>query len=181
MKVDELTEKIDALEGVTLTADANTITVKGAKGELSRYFPSRKVLVTVADNAVTIRAKNATAREKKLVYTFRSHIRNMMRGVTEGHVYKLKICSGHFPMNVSVKGNALEVKNFIGEAVPRQMPIAEGAAVKVEGDIITVEGINKELVGQVAARIENLTKRPGFDSRVFQDGIYLIEKDGEAL
>ncbi|MBR9702472.1 50S ribosomal protein L6 [Candidatus Woesearchaeota archaeon] len=181
MKAEELTENVDILDGVTATADANILTVKGEKGEVQRHFPSRKVLVTTKDGVVTVCAKKATAREKKLLYTFRAHIRNMLRGVKEGHMYKLKICSGHFPMNASVKGNTFEVKNFIGEAVPRVMPILEGVDVKVEGDIITVTGINKELVGQVAGRIENLTKRPGFDMRIFQDGIYLTEKDGKTL
>lgn len=181
MKMEELTESFDTLEGVTVTVDTNLLTIKGEKGELQRHFPSSKVIITTKDGVVTITAKDATAREKKLLYTFRAHIKNMMRGVKEGHTYKLKVCSGHFPMNVSVKGSSFEVKNFIGEAVPRTMPIAEGVSVKVEGDIVTVNGINKERVSQVAGRIENLTKRPGFDTRIFQDGIYLTEKDSKPI
>jgi len=54
----------------------------------------------------------------------------MIRGVTEGYTYKLKICSGHFPMNVSLKGDVLEIKNFIGESVPRKLKIKEGSEEK---------------------------------------------------
>ena len=84
-------------------------------------------------------------------------------------------------MNVSVKGLKLVVKNFIGEAVPRTLLFKEGATVKVEGDIIIVTGINKEIVAQAAASVEQLTRRVGFDRRIFQDGIYIVEKDGKSL
>jgi large subunit ribosomal protein L6 len=168
-------------EGVSVSIERYTATVKGEKGELSRRFPSKQITMAVKDNELVFTAKNATLREKKLLNTFRAHANNMFRGVMEGHTYKLKVCSGHFPMNVSVKDGQFEVKNFIGESVPRTMPIKEGVDVKLEGDQIIVTGIDKELVAQVAGRIENLTRRPGFDSRIFQDGIYLIEKDGKIL
>ena len=91
------------------------------------------------------------------------------------------ICSGHFPMNVNVANNKLTVKNLLGEKVPRVLQLKEGADVKVEGDIIYVTSINKEIAGQVSADIEQLTRRPGYDGRVFQDGIYLINRDGKEL
>lgn len=181
MKTEELQAQATIPEGVTVTVDKYTATVKGEKGELSRRFPSKQISMGVKDGALVFTAKNATLNEKKLINTFRAHANNMIRGVQEGHTYKLKVCSGHFPMNVSVKDNQFEVKNFIGESVPRTIPLKPGVDVKVDGDQITVEGIDKELVSQVAARIENMTKRPGFDTRIFQDGIYLIEKDGKAL
>ena len=84
-------------------------------------------------------------------------------------------------MNVSLKGDVLEIKNFIGEKVPRTLKIRPGASVKINGDEIVVEAINKEIAGQTAGSIEKLTKRPGFDKRIFQDGIYIVEKDGKRL
>lgn len=84
-------------------------------------------------------------------------------------------------MNVVMKGQTLEVKNLFGEAVPRSLVIPEGVSAKVEGDKITVQGIDKEKTAQAAASIEQLTRRPGFDKRVFQDGIYLLDKDGKEL
>ena len=181
MKAEELKDSVTIPEGVIVTVDRYTATAKGEKGEVSRKFPSKQISMEVKDAELVFVAKKATLREKKLMNTFKAHAANMFRGVTEGHTYKLKICSGHFPMNVSVKDNQFEVKNFIGESVPRTMPITEGADVKIEGDRITVTGIDKELVAQVAGRIENLTRRPGFDSRIFQDGIYLTEKDGKVM
>ena len=105
----------------------------------------------------------------------------MIKGVAEGHVYRLKICSGHFPMNVSVSGNEFSVANFLGEKTPRKLSVKEGASVKVEGQEVVVESMNKELAGQTAADIELLTKVKGRDRRIFQDGIFIINKDGKEL
>mgnify|MGYP001570040019 FL=1 len=84
-------------------------------------------------------------------------------------------------MNVSTDGNKLSVKNFLGEKVPRVLELKEGATVKVESPLIYVISSNKEIAGQVSADIEQLTRRPGFDTRIFQDGIYIINKDGKEL
>lgn len=176
-----ISETIDILEGVTVTVDGKLVTCKGEKGELKREVLARGIDVAVEGNHITIKADNATLTEKKLLYTYRAHIRNMMRGAKEGFLYKLKICSGHFPMSVNLKGDAFEIKNFIGEKVPRQLKIKTGADVKINGDIIEVSAIDKELAGQVAADIEKLTRRQGFDRRIFQDGIYITEKAGKQM
>ena len=84
-------------------------------------------------------------------------------------------------MNVSIAGNKFVVKNFLGEKVPRVLQLKQGAEVKIEGDMIYILSPNKETAGQVSADIEQLTRRPGYDSRIFQDGIYIINKDGKQL
>ena len=61
------------------------------------------------------------------------------------------------------------------------LEIKEGAEVKIEGDIITVESCSKETAGQTAADIEKLTKITNRDLRIFQDGIYITEKDGKPI
>ena len=61
------------------------------------------------------------------------------------------------------------------------MKIKEGVKVAVEGDKVKVEGTDKELVGQTAANIETLTKIKGRDRRIFQDGIFIINKGGKEL
>jgi len=181
MAKENLEFEVEIPQGVTLSQDGRVLTVKGEKGEVSREFRSKRVVLELKDDKVLVIAKNPTQREKMLVKTFVAHVNNLCRGVMEGHTYKLKICSGHFPMNVSLKGDVFEVKNFIGEAVPRRMQVKPGADVKIDGEVITVTGIDKERVAQVAAQIEKLTKRPGFDTRIFQDGIYLTEKDGKKI
>ena len=137
--------------------------------------------IKIESSQITISYEKTGKKQKTQLFTTRAHIKNMIKGVQEGYTYKLKICSGHFPMNVSLKGNKIEIKNFIGEKVPRTLILKDGAKVEIKGDIIDVSGINKEIVGQTAASIEKLTKRPGFDKRIFQDGIYIIEKPDKKI
>lgn len=181
MKHEELSETINAPEGCSFTIQNKLMNVKGPKGELARKVPDKKIKIEVKGDEITLTYKNATKREKRMLLTTKAHINNLFKGVTSGFIYKLKICSGHFPMNVSLKGDILEIKNFIGEKVPRTLKIKTGATVKINGDEIVVEAIDKEIAGQTAASIEKLTKRPGFDKRIFQDGIYITEKDGKKL
>ncbi len=111
-----------------------------------------------------------------MIGTTRAHINNMITGVTEGFTYHMKIVFAHFPMNVKVNGNKVNIDNFLGERHPRTAKIVGSAKVNVKGDEVTVTGINKEDVGQTVANLEQATKIKGRDPRVFQDGIYLIDK-----
>jgi large subunit ribosomal protein L6 len=174
--------KIEIPEGAEIKIDDSLVTVKGQKGEISRRLVSRKVKLKLEGKEVVIFSKAlSTKREKAVAGTFRAHIKNMIKGVTEGHVYKLKICSGHFPMNIEVKNDEFIVKNFLGESIPRVLKLKKGIDVKIEGKDIILESTDKELAGQTASSIEELTKRPGFDKRIFQDGIYIYYKDGKEI
>ena len=179
--MENIVQKITLPEGISASVDNGILSITGPKGVVTKNFLHPKIKVLVEDDAVVFSAVKFTKAEKKVMQTYVAHVKNLFKGVTEGHVYKLKICSGHFPMNVSLKGNKLEVKNFIGEAVPRLLSFKDGVDVKLNGDIIELNGINKELVAQSAASIEKLTRRNGFDKRIFQDGIYIIEKDGKSI
>lgn len=181
MNIKNYTEDVEMPEGVTVTREGKEITFKGPKGEATRTLFTPAIDLKVADNKVTLSVDKMTKREKALVGTYRAHVKNLIRGVTEGHVYKLKICSGHFPMNVSYNNNVLSIKNFIGEKIPREYTVRKEVTLKLEGDIIVIESANKELAGNAAGAIEKLTRRPSFDKRIFQDGIYIIEKDGKAI
>ncbi len=181
MKTD-MQEKVAVPEGVTAkVGDGNAVEITGEKGSVRRSFKDSRIKVSLQGNEIVLEAAKGTKREKMRLNTYRAHIRNMIRGVSEGHTYQLKVCSGHFPMNVSMQGDELVVKNFIGEKVPRKLKIKDGVKITVDGDIITVESHSKELAGDVASAIERLTKRPGFDKRIFQDGIYMINKDGKLI
>ncbi|MDD9953971.1 MAG: 50S ribosomal protein L6 [Candidatus Woesearchaeota archaeon] len=177
----DLKETVAIPEGVSVTVDGTAATVKGEKGEITRKIGTKHTPLKVEGQTVVFAAKNGTRNHKRMIKTGMAHLKNMMRGVSEGHTYKLKICAGHFPMNVSMKDGVLEVKNFIGESVPRHLQLMENADVNIDGEIITVTSVEKEVAGNQASAIEKLTKRPGFDMRIFQDGIYITEKDGRPV
>ncbi len=181
MKIEKLEQVVEVPEGTTASVANNGVAIKGKKGEMHRKFSDPKVEINMAGKNIALHAKNATRREKKRIFSYVVHIKNMIKGVNEGHLYKLKICSGHFPMNVSISGEQFSVKNFLGEKIPRVLKIKKGAAVKVEGTDVTVESVDKEIAGQTAADIEKLTTIKGRDLRIFQDGIYIVEKSGKAI
>lgn len=177
----DLNEVISAPKGVTVTKEGTALSVKGPKGAVIRNFDNPSVEVKVSGSEVSFVASSASKKTKAVIHAYVAHLKNAFHGVTEQYVYKLKVCSGHFPMNVSVSGKNLLIKNYLGEKVPRQVRIKEGVTVKVETDIINVEGADKELTAQVAADMEQATKRPQFDRRIFQDGLYIIEKAGKKV
>ena len=179
MKIAEMVQKIEILDGIEIRLEGNLVKVKGPKGELQRNYASNTIKISKEEGVVMLKAKNATKREKTMMNTFKAHIKNMLRGVVEGHKYELKICSGHFPMNVSITGKEISVKNFLGEKVPRTFKIDKDIIVKLEGDKITVEGIDIEKCGQCAANIEKLTRITNRDRRIFQDGIWITSKSGK--
>ena len=178
MKAENMEYKVAIPEKVDVTLIHGLLTAKGPKGEVKRKFIFPKVSIERQGNEIVLNSKKATKREKATIFTTEAHLKNMFKGVLEGCTYKLKICSGHFPMKVSYKNNIFEVKNYMGETVPRTLKIRPGVTVEVKEPEIIVSAPDKELAGQTAAAIEHVTKRAAFDRRIFQDGIYIIVKDG---
>lgn len=174
-------DELELPQGVTALVSGRTITLKGPKGEASKEIAAPDVSLSVNGSKVVISTQKTNKRNKKMLGSTRAHVVNLMRGVSEGHVYKLKICYSHFPITVSVSGKKLTVKNFLGEKTPRELEFPSDVKIKVEGADIIVESSNKESAGQTAASIEQLSKRTNYDTRVFVDGIYLTMKDGREI
>ncbi|MBD3204609.1 50S ribosomal protein L6 [Candidatus Woesearchaeota archaeon] len=177
----DIEEIIELPEDIKVEENQGVYSVSGPKGQVKRAFRSPNIEIKLEKDKIILLAKNASKKHKAILNTYRAHLKNIINGVNQGYTYKLKICSGHFPMNVSFSNNILSIKNFIGEKIPRTVEIDPRVDVKVQGDFITLEGLDKELVGQAAADIEQLTRRPGYDKRIFQDGIFIIEKAGKKL
>jgi len=102
----------------------------------------------------------------------------MIKGVNEGFVYKMKTVFSHFPIKTLVEGDNFIIQNFLGERSSRKARILEGVNVEVDGENVTVQGIDKEKVGQTVANIERATRIKKRDVRIFQDGVYRISKGG---
>ncbi len=178
MKPDQMEYKVAVPEKVDVKIVDGLVTVKGPKGEVHRRFMFKKIDMKLEGKSIVFKSLKPTKREKAAIFTTEAHLKNMFKGSIEGSTYKLKICSGHFPMKVALKGSVLEVKNFMGETVPRTLTIKPGVTVEVKEPEITVTSPNKELAAQTAASIEQICRRSAFDRRIFQDGIYITVKDG---
>jgi len=172
----DLKAEIKIPENVEVLLEGKRVIVKSQGKESSRTFLNPNIKVAKADNKIILTSEKATKREKTMIGTFEAHINNMIKGVNEGFEYKLKVCSSHFPMSVSIEGKEVLIKNFLGEKIPRKARVFEGVTIKVDGDEIVVTGHDIEKVGQTAANIEQACKVSKRDRRVFQDGCYITKK-----
>lgn len=163
--------------GIDASIQERIITVHGQLGTITKRLCHPLISISRSQAGIQIKAKGNTKREKRILNTFRAHIKNMIHGVKEGYQYKLKVCSSHFPMSISQENDYLIIKNFFGERKPRKAKLLEGTKAIIDGQEIIIKGIDKEAVGQTSANIEKATRRPGFDRRVFQDGIYIYGKE----
>ena len=177
----ELYQKIEIPEGIETEITENALKIRGPEGEVEKKFNTNNLEFKKEDNKIIIGNKKATKKEKKLMNTIASHIKNMIKGVQEKFEYQLKICFSHFPISIEIKEKESVIKNFLGEKLPRKTKILEGVEVEVDNSIIKVRSVNKELAGQVAANFETATKIRKKDKRVFQDGIFIINKAGKKI
>ncbi len=178
---EDIKKEIELPAGVTAKLEKYLLKIKGPKGEVAREFFYPRINLSLQGNKVELTSVKATRKEKSKLNSFASHIKNIVQGVQDPHVYKLKICSGHFPMSVSVSGQEFIVKNFLGESVPRKVTLPKGAEVTISGTDIVVKSPDVEIAGLAAAKIELLCKIKGRDLRIFQDGCYITHKAGEEI
>lgn len=175
----DIKKVINIPEGVEAKIELPKIIVQGPLGKVERSFKIKGIAIKNEDKKIIIEKERATKKEKKVINSITSHIKNMIKGVIVGYEYKLQICSIHFPITVNIdkQNKLLIIKNFLGESKDRTVKLLPNVEVNIEGDIISVKAIDKEAAGQQAANIEMATRIRARDRRVFQDGIWIIKKE----
>ena len=135
--------------GVTVeVAENNAVTVKGPKGTLSRVLP-KEMTITQEDGEIRIARPNDLKREKSLHGLTRALLHNMVVGVTDGFEKKLEVNGVGY--RAAKQGKKLTLS--LGYSHPVELEDPEGVETTVEGNVISVKGIDKEKVGQFAAII----------------------------
>ena len=146
-------------KGVTVTVSAeNVMTVKGPKGELKQTI-DRDIKVEVKDGHLEIVRPTDQIRHRALHGLYRALVANMVKGVTDGYKRQLELIGVGF--KASNQGNILDLAlgyshNIIFE-IPKELKLATSQE-KGENPKITLEGVDKQLIGQVAAKIRGLRK-----------------------
>jgi large subunit ribosomal protein L6 len=165
-------------EDVQIQLDGLKVKVTGPKGSLSEDLSHLPVNIKLTKKELSVSPRRPKKRGIAKAGTAAAHVKNMIRGVTKGFTYKLKIVYAHFPVTVKVldREKKVLIENFIGEKTPRVIRVFGDTTVKVSGDDIIVQGTRLEDVGQTAANLETGTKIKKKDQRVFLDGIYVYEK-----
>jgi large subunit ribosomal protein L6 len=171
-------ETVPVPKGVSFTVAHGTLTAKGPLGSVARPFPADTVHLEAGDGEVTLvlQIPANRRRSRALLMTWAAHVRNLAGGLTLGVEAKMKVVAAHFPMKVQVKGEELVIENFLGEKYPRTTRLVPGTKATVDGEFVLLSGHDVEQVGQSAANIERVTRIRDYDPRVFQDGIYLVER-----
>ncbi len=169
---------IEIPEGIDVQVSGGKVRVSGPNGTLEREFETYWVEIRKEDNQVIVLAKKDRRKARAMCGTVAAHIKNMILGAQKDFVYKLAIVYAHFPMKVSVKGNKVEILNFLGSKVPRYVEIPENVKVEVKGKEIVVRSPDIEKAGMMAGRLEQATRKPPYlDERKFQDGIYIVSRE----
>jgi large subunit ribosomal protein L6 len=138
--------------GVTATVEGNRITVKGGKGTLSRTLPTG-ILVSVADGAVLVERPSDEPRDRSLHGLARTLVANMVEGVSKGYQKSLEIQGVGYKAETKPFG----VNLVVGLSHQVAFKAPEGIKIVCETPtLVRIEGISKELVGQVAAEIRSV-------------------------
>ena len=140
--------------GVEIKQDGNKFTVKGPKGQLERELNS-EIKVNIDGSEITFERPNDLPSIRALHGTTRANVNNLIIGVSQGFEKKLELVGVGYRVQANGKGLTLA----LGYSHPVEIEAVEGITFKVEGNTkISIEGIDKQLVGQIAANIR--AKRP---------------------
>jgi len=158
-----LTEEVCNIpDKVTVKVNSRTVEVNGPRGKITKQYKHVPLDIFVAKTGgkkqVKVQMWLAKRRQRAKVRSVASSIQNMLRGVTTGFKYKMRLAYAHFPIQTIVTngGKTVEIKNFIGEKVTRTIDaLGETKIIRTddEKDVLTVQGVNLDDVSQTCSLI----------------------------
>ncbi|CAM1507122.1 Fc.00g067630.m01.CDS01 [Cosmosporella sp. VM-42] len=186
MKYIHSQELLEIPEGVKINIKSRIVTVEGPRGKLVKDLGHLAVNFGLPKkNTISIEIHHGNRKNVATLRTVKSHINNLIIGVTKGFRYKMRYVYAHFPINVNVDKNnetglyEVEIRNFIGEKIVRRVVMQEGVDVepsKSQKDELVLWGNSLENVSQSAADIQQICRVRNKDIRKFLDGLYVSEK-----
>jgi large subunit ribosomal protein L6 len=163
--------------GVTITVDDNNnVTVKGPKGELTTQI-NKDMLIEQDNGVLTVKRPSDDKRHRALHGLSRSLINNMVLGVTKGFEKSLDVVGVGY--RAQKQGNKLVLN--VGDSHPVEIPEPKGITIDVPGpNKITVKGIDKQLVGQIAANIRSIREPEPYKGKgIRYEGENVRRKEGK--
>jgi large subunit ribosomal protein L6 len=158
-------------EKTEVKMDSGVISVKGPKGSLERTFRP-DVSIKIDGSQISLSISKQNKQMNALWGTYASHIKNMVKGVNEGFEKKLILEGVGFKSQVT--GNKLVLA--LGFSHPVEVEIPAGLNVKAEKNLLTIGGIDKEIVGSFAAKIRDLKKPEPYKGKGFRYGDEIIRR-----
>ena len=174
----KLSESIQIPEGVSCELKGLDLVCKKGSTELVLDVNIPGISTKVKDGSIFFECVQGNKNEYKIIKSLLAHAKNQFTGLEGKYIYKLEAANVHFPMTFKVDGNKFIINNFLGEKKSRFADIVKGSTVEVKGQKITVTSNSKTSAGQTSANLEKATRVRNRDRRIFQDGIFIIEKAG---
>ncbi|MED1205646.1 50S ribosomal protein L6 [Heyndrickxia acidicola] len=167
---------IEIPSGVTVTLDGNTVTVKGAKGELTRSF-NPDITISVEENIINISRPSEAKAHRALHGTTRALLANMVEGVSNGYQKSLELIGVGYRAQ---KQGAKLVLN-VGYSHPVEFEAENGLEIEVPSNTkIIVKGISKERVGALAAKIRDVRPPEPYKGKgIRYEGEFVRRKEGK--
>ena len=169
-------EPVKIPQDVKVVLDGNQISVEGKKGSLSLNFPE-DVILEVQEETVKVRAVDQSKKAKALSGTIRALVQNLVTGVSVGFEYKLEIVGVGY--RAQAKGKTLNLS--LGFSHPVDFQIPDGVTIDTPTQTeVVVKGIDKQLVGQVAANIRAYRKPEPYKGKgVRYAGEQIVKKEAK--
>ena len=162
-------------DGVTVTLSAAAVDVKGPLGQLSLSVRP-EIFIAQGEEGIQLSPKRINKQTRALVGTYASHIKNMIQGVKEK--YQKKLILEGVGYKSEVKGNKLALA--LGFSHPVEVEIPAALTATAEKNVITIQGISKELVGEFAAKIRAMKKPEPYKGKGFHyEGEIVRRKQGK--
>jgi len=162
--------------GVTASLNGADLTVKGPKGELSMTFVP-EVTVAQGEDGIQVDPANDTKRARSMWGMQRTLVANMVEGVTSGFSKKLEINGVGY--RAQMKGSSLNLQ--LGFSHDVEFPVPQGIKVETpDQTTIVISGIDKQLVGETAAKIREYRKPEPYKGKgIKYEGEYIFRKEGK--
>lgn len=158
-----------------VTVQDGDLRIKGPKGTLEKQG-HRLISIVVGEGGVQVSPKSNSIEARAALGTYASHVRNMLEGVTKGFTKKLLIEGVGYKWDVA--GKMLNLS--LGFSHPVKVEIPESLTVKADKGTLTIEGFNKETVGQFAANIRALKKPEPYKGKgIRYEGEVIRRKQGK--
>merc|ERR1712151_1163229 len=189
MKFIVKTDRIDIPKNITAAVKSRTITIKGPRGSLTKSFKHIKVEITLQEETnpetnevqkyLELNCYLNTYKQSAIIFTISSLIKNMIKGVTRGYRYKMHIVKKHFPIDITIHKEFIEIKRFLGEISVKVVKLLEGVSCsknEKNQEELWFDGNDIDKVSLTCSYVYQICAVHDKDKRKFLDGIYVNEK-----
>ncbi len=172
--------ELDIPNGVKIEMNGDLVTIRGKLGSTTKRINQKFVAVKVNGSKLVVdesKSKKLAKKSALAAQVLGKEFSDAISGVQNGIEKKMKVLYAHFPTSIEVKGKMMYLKNLFGEKVPREVAIVGDTKVEIKGQDVTIKGVDKYDVGQTIANIRKGCYARGYDTRVFQDGLYIVKEE----